>query len=208
MVILQTSAPLLIDRLFKRIEVVLSDERVHLWPEDANNQETRTKLLNLLPIIKETLNVIHRIHTIWFYLNGSQYQISKRLTGINYTAIRSWMASDASTGLYKVLGSISLVQLVLSIVIKYSNLRNESVATKEIADEGKFGISIEDEEEMQVRQVDKCSLCLEKRQDSTSTPCGHLFCWKCIHDWLRTKAQCPICREKFLSSRLVFLHDY
>lgn len=32
-----------------------------------------------------------------------------------------------------------------------------------------------------------CSLCLEERTASTSTECGHLFCWSCIVGWAKEK---------------------
>jgi peroxin-10 len=38
-----------------------------------------------------------------------------------------------------------------------------------------------------LRASRNCTLCLEERTNSTSTECGHLFCWNCIVGWGREK---------------------
>jgi len=56
----------------------------------------------------------------------------------------------------------------------------------------------------------KCSLCWEQRKNTACTPCGHLFCWTCVLQWLQTKPECPLCREPVQPSRIVPLlnHDW
>lgn len=53
----------------------------------------------------------------------------------------------------------------------------------------------------------KCILCLEERKSTTSADCGHLFCWECIVGWVRTRQECPLCRQSVILQHLVPLYN-
>lgn len=42
-----------------------------------------------------------------------------------------------------------------------------------------------------------CNICFDTASHPVLTLCGHLFCWPCLHQWLESQAQnplCPVCK--------------
>ncbi|KAI0033725.1 Pex12 amino terminal region-domain-containing protein [Vararia minispora EC-137] len=58
-----------------------------------------------------------------------------------------------------------------------------------------------------VRAGRKCPLCLEEREGTCATECGHLFDWDCIYSWGREKSECPLCRQALDLTKLLPIYN-
>ena len=60
-------------------------------------------------------------------------------------------------------------------------------------------------------EVLRCTLCMDRREpengSSAVTECGHVFCWTCIEEWLKEKADCPLCRQAVRVSRVLPVYN-
>jgi len=47
----------------------------------------------------------------------------------------------------------------------------------------------------------ECNICLDPAKEPVVTPCGHLFCWPCLYQWLHSHSahsECPVCKGEVL----------
>ncbi|XP_072223700.1 peroxisome biogenesis factor 10 [Leuresthes tenuis] len=179
------------------------------WMRKAVGLLTEPQRRACLPavfVIKQGVTLLNRLHVALFYISSSFYHLSNRAAGISYLRVMGLNGNDATIRRsYRLLGAVSLVQLLITVYLHLNNFRQRQRARQEWRLHRK--LSPQHTQSSNPRAA-RCILCLEARRHSTSTPCGHLFCWECITEWCNTKAECPLCREKFQPHRLVYLRNY
>jgi E3 ubiquitin-protein ligase RNF5 len=53
-----------------------------------------------------------------------------------------------------------------------------------------------------------CEICLDDPCEPVVTPCGHLYCWKCVYRWLENERDtCPTCKAGITRSKLVPIYS-
>eukprot|EP00047_Mylnosiga_fluctuans_P003916 m.231663 g.231663 ORF g.231663 m.231663 type:complete len:215 (+) comp12249_c0_seq1:846-1490(+) len=53
----------------------------------------------------------------------------------------------------------------------------------------------------------ECSICFDAAKEPIVTPCGHLYCWPCINEWMnKGKLTCPLCNGAIAPDTIIPLY--
>ncbi|KAH8315773.1 hypothetical protein KR067_001859 [Drosophila pandora] len=202
-IVLEFGGDSLFQKLLKKLDVLIANH-------DEIRPEAKQQLKNVIQRLRQSPSYVKALHKSLFYLDASKYQLSKRTTGINYVLIRHWLQPEFSLYGYKILGVITFLQVTVSLAISgwdawREHKRQQLEALKKVGKKFLLRGSSVNETESDAPQ---CILCLEPRTNSSLTPCGHIFCWSCLLEWLEERDECPLCRESLKKSQVIQLQNY
>lgn len=103
------------------------------------------------------------------------------------------MQNAAYSQSFKLLGKLSLAYLIYTLAKDFVQTETDKIAVYK-------------DSELASSKI--CVLCGDTRQNTSATPCGHLFCWECIHNCLLYQSNCPICRDFIKPNKIVLLQNY
>lgn len=190
------------------LERLLRSAKRHIQSNEEILEEPKKKLCRLMDFLISSLPYAKVLHLGVFYMNGGKYQISRRISGLNYALYNYLGRPKGFLRSYRWLGVITFLQMAV-VFYKYSR-KSLKLNWKS------FRANSEDDEQTTATKdtwtrppaSEKCILCLEPRTRASATSCGHVFCWNCILSCLRTRSECPVCREPVKSQSVVFLMNY
>ncbi|KAJ3317865.1 peroxisome biogenesis factor 10 [Blyttiomyces sp. JEL0837] len=87
---------------------------------------------------------------------------------------------------YEILGLLILIRLASQALMQGMRTGKDESATGDYRDDEELAPTVSSTGKpltSDEREAQKCILCLGPRKSPTATPCGHLFCWKCIAEW-------------------------
>ena len=112
----------------------------------------------------------------------------------------------------KLIGYSFIIKNIYNIFCNFKNIYQINCIKEEKTEKQ----NIDEDKNNQITDIIKeddnneniCLLCLNKYSNVCCAPCGHLFCWSCIHLYLIEKDKCPKCKMKLEPQEILYLQNY
>lgn len=143
-----------------------------------------------------------RLHLAAFYVFGAYRHISERCAGVRVLSLSDRPYRQFS---YRALGVLLALQVMGELGAGLLKRRRRAA---EVIAAGSDVAMASAPRKVDMGRAPLCQVCMCPCEHTTSTTCGHLFCWECIASWCAMKASCPLCRATVLPQQLLPLSHY
>jgi hypothetical protein len=163
---------------------------------------------------------------LFFFVQNSFFDLEDRFASIKYLSLKrkpNQITDSSQKKRFNYLGFVKLMTLFIQFYYHMKNLirykrKVDQSSTRQAKDStATSSVSTASSISIHSSSPKKCSICLEQVKQASVTPCGHLFCWFCVHQHIENaqrfssstnNALCPSCREPIESNRIIFLNNF
>jgi len=153
---------------------------------------------------------ILRLHLAHYCLTGRHPTLWHELLRLNVKRETPSRISDPPPTTHSLVGRLIFIQAGATLTQTLARRFASYVASRRMQEQS------QDEEDSSSAVVSSlsssqhCGICRMPRTNSAApSSCGHVFCWKCLYQWVSTvRPECPLCRSACRPQDVLALHNY